>query len=104
MAAITLFSERGYDETTVAEIAEAAGLSKRTFFRHFSDKREVLFLGSSELVDRWVHGIVAAPPNIGLMGAVDLGLDGVTDLFADRHSYAAMRAAVITAHPGAAGT
>ena len=45
-AAITLFAEQGYEETTVAEIAERAGLTKRTFFRYFSDKREVLFSGS----------------------------------------------------------
>ena len=48
-AAITLFDEQGYHETTVAEIADAAGLTKRTFFRYFADKREVLFNGSSEL-------------------------------------------------------
>ena len=45
-AAIELFDERGYEATTVAEIAERAGLTKRTFFRYFSDKREVLFSGS----------------------------------------------------------
>ena len=45
-AAIELFDERGYDATTVAEIAERAGLTKRTFFRYFSDKREVLFSGA----------------------------------------------------------
>ena len=49
-AAIELFDEQGYEETTVAEIAERAGLTKRTFFRYFSDKREVLFSGSEELV------------------------------------------------------
>ena len=54
-AAITLFEEQGYDQTTVAEIAEAAGLTKRTFFRYFSDKREVLFNGSRELQDRWIE-------------------------------------------------
>jgi hypothetical protein len=48
-AAITLFAEQGYEETTIADIAERAGLAKRTFFRYFSDKREVLFDGSHEL-------------------------------------------------------
>src|ERR1700728_844825 len=62
-AAITLFDEQGYDATTVAEIAEAAALTKRTFFRYFSDKREVLFNGSRELQDRWIGGIEAAPPD-----------------------------------------
>ena len=51
-AAITLFERQGYEETTVAEIAAAADLTKRTFFRYFADKREVLFSGSQELEQR----------------------------------------------------
>lgn len=54
-AAMTLFNERGYSNVTVADIAEHAGLTKRTFFNHFPDKREVLFAGSTaleELVER----------------------------------------------------
>src|SRR2546430_7216093 len=76
-AAISLFEEQGYDETTVAEIAEAAGLTKRTFFRYFSDKREVLFNGSNELTERWVGGIEAAPGDASAMAAVSEGLDEV---------------------------
>ena len=53
-AAIALFDEQGYEATTVAEIAERAGLTKRTFFRYFSDKREVLFSGSQELQRLWL--------------------------------------------------
>ena len=98
-AAITLFAERGYDETTVAEIAEAAGLTKRTFFRYFSDKREVLFNGSHELQDRWVGGIEAAPRDLRPMAAVSAGLDEVADLFADRHPFATMRSRIIAANP-----
>src|ERR1700735_1910197 len=60
-AAITLFVEQGYEETTVAEIAERAGLTKRTFFRYFSDKREVLFSGSQELQHLWLEGLCAGP-------------------------------------------
>ena len=44
-AALELYGERGFEQTTVAEIAERAGLTERTFFRHFADKREVLFCG-----------------------------------------------------------
>jgi len=62
-AAIELFAEQGYEATTVAEIAERAGLTKRTFFRYFSDKREVLFDGSHELQRRWLAGMDAAPPD-----------------------------------------
>lgn len=98
-AAITLFDERGYDETTVAEIAEAAGLTKRTFFRYFSDKREVLFKGSLELQARWIGGIEAAPPHARPMAAVSAGLDEVAQLFADRHHFARMRSRIIAANP-----
>ena len=48
-AAVELFRERGYDAVTVAEIAARAGLTKRTFFNHFTDKREVLFAGAADL-------------------------------------------------------
>jgi AcrR family transcriptional regulator len=98
-AAITLFDEQGYDETTVAEIAEAAGLTKRTFFRYFNDKREVLFNGSHELTERWVAAVAAAPPEATPMAAVCTGLDEMADLFGDRHPYASMRARIINANP-----
>ena len=98
-AAITLFERQGYDETTVAEIAETAGLTKRTFFRYFADKREVLFNGSHELQERWIGGIEAAPPDAGPMAAVSGGLDEVAELFADRHPFARMRSRIIAANP-----
>ena len=98
-AAITLFEEQGYDETTVAEIAEAAGLTKRTFFRYFSDKREVLFNGSHELQERWIGGIETAPPDARPMAAVSAGLDEVAELFAGRHPFARMRSRIIAANP-----
>ena len=61
VAALALYAERGYDETTVAEIAERAGPTKRTFFRYFTDKREVLFWGSERLQQQMVAAIEAAP-------------------------------------------
>ena len=60
-AANAVFAERGYDCATTREIAERAGLTKRTFFRYFSDKREVLFSGSHELQRLWLEGLAAAP-------------------------------------------
>src|SRR6185437_13710735 len=60
-AAIELFVERGYDHTTVQEIAVRAGLTERTFFRYFTDKREVLFSGAKELEASIVERIAAAP-------------------------------------------
>ena len=98
-AALTLFHDQGYDETTVAQIAAAAGLTKRTFFRYFSDKREVLFRGSAELEQRWIDGIEAAPPNAGPMAAVGAGLDAVAELFVDRHPFATMRSEIVAANP-----
>lgn len=61
-AAMALYLERGYHAVTVAEIAASAGLTKRTFFRHFTDKREVLFAGASA----FQAGVVAA-----VLGAAD---------------------------------
>lgn len=98
-AAIELFDERGYDATTVAEIAERAGLTKRTFFRYFADKREVLFSGSEELERLWVEGIAAAPEDAGPLAAVTAAFGPVAEMFADRHSFARMRAEIIVANP-----
>src|SRR5580693_9626125 len=61
-AALTLFVEHGYDATTVAGIADRAGLTKSTFFRHFADKREVLFGGQDLLAGMFSDAIAAAPP------------------------------------------
>ncbi|MYU10137.1 TetR family transcriptional regulator [Streptomyces sp. SID8361] len=61
-AAIELFTEQGYDQTTVAQIAERAGLTERTFFNHFANKRDVLFGRTSELHKQVVAREVAACP------------------------------------------
>ena len=60
-AALALYGERGFENTTVAEIAERAGVTERTFFRHFTDKREVLFLGASSLQELLVAAVASAP-------------------------------------------
>src|SRR5277367_3609988 len=60
-AAMELYSERGFEQTTVAEIAARAGLTERTFFRHFADKREVLFAGADGLRDLMVRAVAEAP-------------------------------------------
>ena len=60
-AALELFVERGFEQTTVAEIAQRAGLTERTFFRHFADKREVLFAGAGALQELLVRGVAQAP-------------------------------------------
>jgi AcrR family transcriptional regulator len=99
-AAMALFDEQGYDATTVAEIAERAGLTKRTFFRHFADKREVLFGGVRDLEQAWLDGIAAAPADADPLTAVAVaGLDPVVRLFADRHAFATLRSRIIAANP-----
>lgn len=59
-AALDLFVENGYEETTVAQIAERAGLNRATFFRHFAEKREVLFGGEDVLAELFADAICAA--------------------------------------------
>jgi AcrR family transcriptional regulator len=63
-AALELFSEHGYEQTTVAEIAERAGLTERTFFRHYADKREVLFAGTPHFRENFVGTVVSAPESL----------------------------------------
>jgi AcrR family transcriptional regulator len=74
LAAVDLFTEQGYDATTVAEIAERAGVTKSTFFRHFPDKRELLVAGQDALSRLLVEGIGEAPDDAGPLDAVAIGL------------------------------
>ena len=80
-AALDLFEEHGFEQTTVAEIAARAGLTERTFFRHFADKREVLFRGSEQLADTLVAGIEHAPASAGPLEAVTAGLEAAEEVF-----------------------
>ncbi|MGH8961422.1 MAG: TetR/AcrR family transcriptional regulator [Jatrophihabitantaceae bacterium] len=74
VAAVDLFTEQGYDATTVAQIAERAGVTKSTFFRYFSDKREVLVAGQETLSRLLVEGIAEAPVGASPLEAVAGGL------------------------------
>src|SRR5271155_3313178 len=98
-AAIELFDQQGYEATTVAEIAERAGLTKRTFFRYFSDKREVLFSGSQELQGLWLEGVAGAPAQARALAIVTAGLDPVAKMFTELHDFARIRAGIIEANP-----
>ncbi|GGP53480.1 TetR/AcrR family transcriptional regulator [Saccharothrix coeruleofusca] len=75
VAAVDLFTEQGYDATTVAQIAERAGVTKSTFFRHFSDKRELLVAGQETLSRLLAEGIAEAPANASPLEAVAAGLE-----------------------------
>jgi AcrR family transcriptional regulator len=99
LAALELYSERGYDQTTVAEIAKRAGLTERTFFRYFADKREVLFYGSGLLRDGLVKGIEDAPAGLPPIDAVGTALEAVTGIFEERGELARQRQAVVAATP-----
>ncbi|MBB4688548.1 TetR family transcriptional regulator [Amycolatopsis jiangsuensis] len=98
-SSLELFTERGYDQTTVAEIAERAGLTKRTFFRYFEDKREVLF-GGQELLDRlFTEGITGAPEAATPLTAVGGGLNTVAAVFdAQRWKLARKRQVIVAGH------
>jgi AcrR family transcriptional regulator len=75
IAAVDLFTEQGYDATTVAQIADRAGVTKSTFFRHFADKREVLVAGQETLSRLVAEGIADAPESAGPLQAVAAGLE-----------------------------
>ncbi|MBY8886880.1 TetR/AcrR family transcriptional regulator [Streptomyces sp. PTM05] len=75
VAALGLFAEQGYDDTTVAQIAERAGLTRSTFFRHFADKREILTAGQEALSRLLAEGIDEAPPDASPLTAVAAGLE-----------------------------
>lgn len=99
-AALELFAERGYENTTVIDIAQRAGLTKSTFFRHFQDKREVLF-GASTLADLLAGAVAAAPETAAPLEAVACAMDaaGREAFTAERREFSAQRRAVIGAHP-----
>ncbi|MFJ5264790.1 TetR family transcriptional regulator [Streptomyces sp. NPDC088387] len=98
-AALELYEERGFEDTTVAEIAERAGLTKRTFFRHFPDKREVLFPLSARIHQAIVDAIAAAPADLPPLAVVMEGYDAAVDMVNKGHAQARRRRAVIVANP-----
>lgn len=98
-AALDLFVERGYDETTVAAIAERAGLTERTFYRHFADKREVLF-GGGELSALITNAVADAPSPATPIEVVAAALESTVTVFDEaRRPYARRRHAVVSASP-----
>lgn len=100
VAAIELFKEVGFEGTTVAAIAQRAGLTPRTFFRYFTDKREVLFKGSEQLQQTMVEAAAQAPADASAIDAVAAALATAGEFFtAERRPYARVRHAVIAANP-----
>ncbi|WP_322103342.1 TetR family transcriptional regulator [Paraburkholderia sp. J41] len=100
VAAIELFGEIGFERTTVAAIAQRAGLTARTFFRYFADKREVLFNGSEQLQKTMVDALAGAPAEASPVDAVAAALAKAADFFnEERRPFARVRNAVIAANP-----
>lgn len=99
-AAVQLFIDSEYEDVTVAEIAERAGLTKRTFFRHFADKREVLFSGEDAYRGLFADAIAAAPAEATPLQSIGEALAAFAAGFAsDRREFLAKRQAVITGNP-----
>ncbi len=94
-AAFALYGERGFEQTTVAEIAERAGLTERTFFRHFADKREVLFAGADALRELLVSTVAEAPGSLAPIDAAAAGLEAAGAFIQEGGELASQRQAII---------
>ena len=94
-----LYALRGFEQTTVAEISERAGLTERTFFRHFADKREVLFRGAGNLQDLIVNAVLEAPASAAPMEAVVTGLRVAAIYFQGSPERSRIRQDIISANP-----
>jgi len=94
-AALELFTEQGFENTTVAQIAERAGLNRRTFFHHFADKREVVFSGSELLEQQMVAAIEAAPASASALGMIGAALDAAAVRFEEVREFAGPRHRII---------
>jgi AcrR family transcriptional regulator len=96
-AAMELYGERGFERTTVAEIAERAGLTERTFFRHFADKREVLFAGAGALEELLVSTVADAPDPVTPIEAAAAGIEAAGAAIQEGGELPRQRQAIIAA-------
>jgi AcrR family transcriptional regulator len=97
-AALELYGERGFEQTTVAEIAKRAGLTERTFFRHFADKREVLFAGAGTMRELLVSTVAEAPDGLAPIEAAVAGVEAAGAVIQERRELARQRQAIIAAN------
>ena len=98
-AALELFSERGFDGTTTEQIAARAGVTERTYFRHFPDKREVLFAAEDELRTVTVDALRSVPGDLEPLPALRAAFHGVVPLIERNRPLAELRAPVLMAAP-----
>lgn len=98
-AALELFADNGFDQTTAAQIAARAGVTERTFFRHFPDKREVLFEGQTVLTAALTAAIAGAPSGLAPVAALHHAFSSLTRLFEDNRGFSEPRQRIIEATP-----
>jgi AcrR family transcriptional regulator len=98
-AALKLYRTRGYEATTAADIAAEAGVTQRTFFRHFPDKREVLFSGEEDFIVALTSAVVSAPRALGPLEALFHAFPSVELLFIRNRSFTAPRQRIIADNP-----
>lgn len=98
-AALELFAERGFEQTTAGDIAERAGVTERTFFRHFADKREALFDGSGALDQAAYDAVLAEPAERSPFEAALAAIHAGVPLLEERREHAARRAQVLADNP-----
>jgi AcrR family transcriptional regulator len=97
-AAYDLFLERGYEQTTVSDIAARAGLTERTFFRHYADKREVFFSGTTALVSAIRQALEGVPAGAPAIEAARIAVEAMTTILEGRRVLARERQRIVTAH------
>jgi AcrR family transcriptional regulator len=97
-AAMELYAEQGFEQTTVAEIAARAGLTERTFFRHFTDKREVLFYGSEMLRDLLTAAVTDSPPLATALDAAGAAFEAACAMLQENPERARLRDAIVSAN------
>lgn len=98
-AALALFRERGYDHTTTAEIAAQAGVTERTFFRHFPDKREVLFESQEKLAAALTRATSEAPQDLSPMAVLRLAFLAIAPTLEENRAYSLPRQELIDQTP-----
>ncbi|MEU9125429.1 helix-turn-helix domain-containing protein [Streptomyces sp. NPDC048506] len=97
-AALTLYAEQGFEKTTAAEIAAHAGLTERTFFRHFADKREVLFYGTEMARDLLVRTVADSPAGATPVDVVGASLEALGTQLQENPERVRLRDAVVSAN------
>lgn len=99
LAALDLYLDPGFEQTTVADIAQRAGVTERTFFRYFTDKREVLFDATGQLQHDVLEALAAVPADVPAFDAAGEALAVGTAVLDERRDYARRRAEAIAANP-----